>query len=31
MKNAEFCPDAKRLRFSSMRKNLSLDAPRWPC
>jgi hypothetical protein len=29
--NAEFCPTTTALRFSSMRKNRQLDAPRWPC
>ncbi|MGC9671062.1 endo alpha-1,4 polygalactosaminidase [Planosporangium sp. 12N6] len=29
--NARFCAQARALRFSSMRKNLDLDAPRWPC
>ncbi|HZU55440.1 MAG TPA: endo alpha-1,4 polygalactosaminidase [Actinocrinis sp.] len=27
----EFCPTTTALGLSSMRKNLSLDAPRWPC
>jgi hypothetical protein len=27
----EFCPETTALGLSSMRKNLSLDAPRWPC
>lgn len=26
-----FCPQTTALGLSSMRKNLSLDAPRWPC
>lgn len=29
--NAAFCPQTTALRFSSMRKKLDLDAPRWPC
>jgi hypothetical protein len=29
--NARFCPQVKRMRFSSMRKRLNLDAARWPC
>jgi hypothetical protein len=29
--NTRFCPVVTALRFSSMRKNLSLDAARWPC
>ncbi|AHH95440.1 endo alpha-1,4 polygalactosaminidase [Kutzneria viridogrisea] len=29
--NKEFCGTTSRLRFSSMRKNKSLDAARWPC
>jgi hypothetical protein len=28
---AQFCPQTVALGFSSMRKNLALDAPRWPC
>jgi hypothetical protein len=28
---ASFCPITTRLGFSSMRKNPSLDAARWPC
>ncbi|MEV6235637.1 endo alpha-1,4 polygalactosaminidase [Lentzea sp. NPDC051838] len=28
---AQFCPEAKALGFSSMRKTLDLGAPRWPC
>jgi hypothetical protein len=28
---AEFCPQTAPLRFSSMKKNTALDAPRWPC
>ena len=27
----EFCRETSALGLSSMRKNLSLDAPRWPC
>jgi len=27
----QFCPSARAMGFSSMRKNTSLDAPRWPC
>ncbi|HEY0808320.1 MAG TPA: endo alpha-1,4 polygalactosaminidase [Pseudonocardiaceae bacterium] len=27
----QFCTQAKSMGFSSMRKNLALDAPRWPC
>jgi TM1410 hypothetical-related protein. len=26
-----FCPQANALNFNSMKKNLALDAPRWPC
>ena len=26
-----FCPQANALNFNSMKKNVSLDAPRWPC
>jgi len=26
-----FCPQANALNFNSMKKNLNLDAPRWPC
>jgi hypothetical protein len=29
--NAKFCPATTRLGFSSMRKNMNLDAARWPC
>jgi hypothetical protein len=29
--NAQFCPETTALRFSSMRKNIGLDAARWPC
>jgi hypothetical protein len=29
--NDQFCARAAALGFSSMRKNASLDAPRWPC
>lgn len=29
--NAAFCPQTTPFGFSSMRKNLRLDAPRWPC
>ncbi|MGO1054852.1 endo alpha-1,4 polygalactosaminidase [Crossiella sp. CA198] len=29
--NAKFCPTTRRLNLSSIRKNLKLDAPRWPC
>lgn len=29
--NDEFCGRTTALRFSSMRKNLDLDAARWPC
>jgi hypothetical protein len=29
--NADFCTETKGLGFSSMRKRLALDAPRWPC
>ncbi len=28
---SEFCPQTTGLGLSSMRKNTSLDAPRWPC
>lgn len=28
---SEFCRDTTALGLSSMRKNLNLDAPRWPC
>ncbi|MFC7484103.1 endo alpha-1,4 polygalactosaminidase [Luedemannella flava] len=28
---AQFCATTRALGFSSMRKNLNLDAPRWPC
>jgi len=28
---SEFCPQTTALGLSSMRKNTSLDAPRWPC
>jgi hypothetical protein len=28
---AQFCPETKALGFSSMRKNLDLGSPRWPC
>jgi hypothetical protein len=28
---SEFCPETTKLGLSSLRKNLSLDAPRWPC
>ncbi|WP_223198669.1 endo alpha-1,4 polygalactosaminidase [Solihabitans fulvus] len=31
LSNDRFCAASKALRFSSMRKNLKLDAPRWPC
>jgi len=27
----QFCASAKAMDFSSMRKNVDLDAPRWPC
>lgn len=27
----EFCPETTKLGLSSMRKNVALDAPRWPC
>lgn len=27
----KFCGTSRQLGFSSMRKNLKLDAPRWPC
>jgi hypothetical protein len=26
-----FCPQANALNFNSMKKNLALDSPRWPC
>ena len=26
-----FCPQSRAYRFSSMKKNLDLDAARWPC
>ena len=29
--NNQFCSTTERLKFSSMRKNLDLDAARWPC
>lgn len=29
--NEQFCPETTALGFSSMRKNRSLDAARWPC
>jgi hypothetical protein len=29
--NDQFCAQANAMRFSAMRKNLALDAPRWPC
>ncbi|MGW0518465.1 endo alpha-1,4 polygalactosaminidase [Crossiella sp. NPDC003009] len=29
--NDKFCAATRKLGFSSMRKNLKLDAPRWPC
>lgn len=29
--NGRFCPHTTALGFSSMRKNVNLDAPRWPC
>ena len=28
---SQFCAQTTALRFSSMRKNIALDAPRWPC
>jgi hypothetical protein len=31
LRNAQFCAMTTALHFSSMRKNLNLDAPRWPC
>lgn len=31
LRNADFCPQAKANHFSSMRKNLNLDARREPC
>lgn len=31
LRNPQFCAEANRLRFSSMRKRLALDAARWPC
>jgi hypothetical protein len=27
----QFCAQARAMGFSSMRKNVALDAPRWPC
>ena len=29
--NAQFCPRGNAMGFAAMRKNLALDAPRWPC
>jgi hypothetical protein len=29
--NDQFCGQAAAMGFSSMRKNVALDAPRWPC
>lgn len=29
--NPQFCRRSAALRFSSMRKNPALEAPRWPC
>jgi hypothetical protein len=31
LSNDQFCAQANALGFSSMRKNLALDPPRWPC
>lgn len=31
LQTSQFCSKATALGFSSMRKNLDLDAPRWPC
>ncbi len=31
LSNSQFCAQADEMGFSSMRKNLALDAPRWPC
>jgi hypothetical protein len=31
LQTSQFCTQATALGFSSMRKNLALDAPRWPC
>jgi hypothetical protein len=31
LETSAFCAQATALGFSSMRKNLALDAPRWPC
>jgi hypothetical protein len=29
--NDQFCAQANAMGFASMRKNLALDPPRWPC
>jgi hypothetical protein len=31
LSNSQFCPRARAMGFSSMRKNLALDPPRWAC
>jgi hypothetical protein len=31
LSNDQFCAQAKPMGLSSMRKNVDLDAPRWPC
>jgi hypothetical protein len=31
LETAAFCPQANALSFNSMKKNVSLDAARWPC
>ena len=31
LQTSQFCTQAAALGFSSMRKNLALDEPRWPC
>ena len=31
LETSGFCPEANTLNFNSMKKNLALDVPRWPC
>jgi hypothetical protein len=31
LETSAFCPQANALGFNSLKKNASLDAPRWPC
>ena len=31
LQTSAFCPQANALNFNSLLKNVSLDAPRWPC